>query len=356
MGILYTKLKVFHFKDKLDSLPKSSSEILAPLHIRLKPTNFCCHKCRYCAYGEGNLKTFGKSEVERVFIPREKMMELIDDFIEMGVKALTFTGGGEPLLYPYMLDVLERLKDSRIRFSTLTNGSLLSGRAAEIFSKYGTWVRISMDGWDDQSYSDYRGVARGEYSKILGNIRHFKSLGGKCYLGVSLIVDKENASHVLDILKTLKKEGVQSVKLSACLVNDSVQSNEYHSKLFSIVRPQIEIALKTLKDDRFEIFDAYQKLDEKFLKDYEWCPYLQILPVIGADLNVYSCPDKAYNKELGLIGSIKDMRFKDFWFSDKNKFFRINPSRHCRHHCETNAKNKLVLEYLDTDPEHLNFV
>jgi radical SAM protein with 4Fe4S-binding SPASM domain len=76
-------------------------------------------------------------------------------------------------------------------------------------------------------------------------------------------------------------------------------------------------------------------------KEYTWFPYSQILPVIGADLNIYPCQDKAYNLEEGLVGSIKEQRFKDFWFSDKNQFFKINPSLHCNHHCVANLKNKI---------------
>ena len=83
---------------------------------------------------------------------------------------------------------------------------------------------------------------------------------------------------------------------------------------------------------------------------------MQILPVIGADLNIYSCQDKAYNFDCGLIGSIQEVRFKDFWFSGKDKFFKIDPSSDCVHHCVADAKNRLVHEYLEADPEHLGFV
>ena len=83
---------------------------------------------------------------------------------------------------------------------------------------------------------------------------------------------------------------------------------------------------------------------------------MQILPIIGADLKVYPCQDKAYNLDEGLIGSIKNQRFKDFWFSDKNKFYMINPSRVCNHHCVANEKNKMILEYLAADAKHLEFV
>ena len=357
MGLLYTKTKIFHFNEKLGSLSADRKTILPPVHIRIKPTNSCCHKCRYCAYGEGNLRIFGKDEVRRVSIPEDKMMEIIEDIIEMGVKAVTFTGGGEPFVYPYLIRAARRLADAHVKFSSLTNGSLLRGEVAEVFALHGSWIRISMDGWDDKSYSSYRGVPDGEFTKIMNNIIAFKELNGKCYLGVSLIVDKDNARHVYEILKRLKEAGVNSVKISPCLVNDNAaDNNKYHEPLLAEVKAQVRKALKSLVGSSFEVFDAYGTLDGKFEKDYTWCPYLQILPVIGADLNIYACPDKAYNLKTGMIGSIEKKRFKDFWFSDKNKFFKINPSRDCIHHCETNQKNRLILEYLNADREHLDFV
>ncbi len=357
MGLLYSKAKIFHYKEKLDSLPEVETEIQAPLHIRLKPTNLCNHNCKYCAYSDKTLKAFGKDSIERTFIPREKMVELVDDFIDMKVKAVTFSGGGEPFMYPYFIELIKRLASSSIRFASLSNGSLLEGEAAELFAAYGTWLRISMDGWDAASYSAYRGVAEGAFEHLIKNITEFKKMGDRCYLGVSYIIDKNNASHVYDVLTLLKDIGVSSVKLSPCLVSDkSADNNRYHSDLFQVVADQAERALGNLQDSSFEIANAYGRMDDKFDKAYHWCPYQQILPVIGADLGVYSCPDKAYNKQEGCLGSLRKRRFKEFWIDGKEKFFKLDPSIHCRHHCEANPKNKLIFQYLDADKEHVPFV
>jgi len=356
MGSIYTPLKIFHFKDKLYSLGKETAEILPPLHIRIKPTNACNHRCSYCAYREDHLQ-LGKDMVEKDYIPEEKMIEIIDDCEEMGVKAITFSGGGDPLYYKYIVPTVRRLADSNIRFASLTNGSRLEGEAAEIFASHGTWLRISMDGWDDQSYVDYRNVKFGEYSKIIKNIENFKKIGGSCFLGVSLIIDARNHHKIFEMTKTMKELGVDSVKIAPCVVsNEGKENNEYHKPFFDEAK---EMSMKTkseLEDKNFEVFDSYHALDAKFKKSYSWCPYLQILPIIGADLNIYSCQDKAYNLDSGVIGSIKDIRFKDFWMNDKEKFFKINPSRDCNHHCVSNAKNMMVLDYLDADKEHLGFV
>jgi len=356
MGSLYTKLKIFHYQHKLDSLGAEVDDIAPPVHIRIKPTNVCNHRCRYCAYRAADLQ-LGKDMVGKDFIPREKMLEIIDDLEQMGVQAVTFSGGGEPFCYPYLAEAVRKLAGTAIRFAALTNGSLLEGELAEIFAERATWLRVSMDGWDDESYARYRGVKVGEFSRVLGNMEDFKRLGGGCFLGVSLIVDEENWSEIFNFTRRLKGTGVDSVKISPCVVsNDGAENNRYHQPFFDRAKELARLAVSELADDGFEIFDAYHSLAETFVKEYRWCPYLQILPVIGADMNVYSCQDKAYNLDEGLLGSIKQQRFRDFWYGDKEKFFRIDPAVHCNHHCVANDKNRLVLDYLAADAEHLGFV
>ena len=356
MGLLYTRLKIFHFKEKLDSLPLNTGKIMPPVHIRMKPTNVCSHNCWYCAYKADDLQ-LGQDMQKKDFIPREKMMETIDDIVEMGVKAVTFSGGGDPFYYPYLLETVKKLSKTPVKFAALTNGARLCGEVAEIFANYGVWLRISIDGWDNESYSQYRGVSTEEFSKVMKNMEDFQKIGGNCYLGVSIIVDKKNALHLYDFIKKIKNVGVNSVKISPCIVsNNGINNNRYHQPIFKNVKEQVKRAIEDFANENFEIFDSYHELDDKFNKEYDWCPYFQVLPVIGADLNIYPCQDKAYNLDEGLIGSIKNQSFKDFWFSSKENFFKINPSKVCNHHCVANSKNKLVLEYLNADREHLGFV
>jgi len=356
MSSKYSFFKIFHFQDKLDSLPKNKPEIKAPIHIRIKPTNVCAHNCWYCAYKADNLQ-LGQDMVTKDSIPKGKMFEIIDDCIEMGVKSITFSGGGDPFYYKHLLETVQKLAASPIEFASLTNGANLKGKVAEVFAHHAKWLRISIDGWDDKSYAQYRSIKEGEFTKLIQNMKNFKALGGKCALGVSFIIDNKNYKHIYDFVKLIKSTGADSIKMSPCVVdNDGVKNNAYHQPIFEEVKRQTQLAKQDLEDENFEIYDSYHYLEDTFEKEYNWCPYSQILPVIGADLNMYPCQDKAYNLENGLVGSIKEQRFKDFWFNDKNKFFTINPKIHCNNHCVANEKNKMIFEYLNVDMEHLGFV
>jgi MoaA/NifB/PqqE/SkfB family radical SAM enzyme len=298
----------------------------------------------------------GQDMVERDYIPENKMMEIINDCAEMGVKAITFSGGGEPFTYKYFLQTIKKVIDKKIAFAALTNGSKLDGEIAQLFAHNATWLRISIDGYDDESYAKARDVKVGEFSKLIKNMKNFASIKGRtCNFGASFIIDATNYTKIYEFSLLMKSIGIDSIKLSGCIVaNEGSENNKYHAPFYEEAKVQCQRVKTQLEEINFEVFDSYHMLEDMFDKDYDWCPYAQISPVIGADLNIYPCHDKAYNLDDGLVGSIKDIRFKEFWFNDKNKFFKIKPSRDCQNHCAVNSKNKMILDYLDA--EHLGFV
>ena len=73
-----------------------------------------------------------------------------EDFISItaklkskGLKAVTITGGGEPLLYPMINEMIECLSIRNISTGLVTNGILLSSKLKhKNFNKL-TWCRIS---------------------------------------------------------------------------------------------------------------------------------------------------------------------------------------------------------------------
>jgi len=353
MSMKYSDLKFLGFPKTLDALKKN--KIIAPTHIRIKPTNICNHDCWYCAYHVSGLQLGGKM-VYRDVIPFNKLNEIASDIVDMGVSAVTFSGGGEPLLYKRLPEIIEKLYKGGVKVATLTNGANLKGAMSEAFQKYGTWVRISLDGYDDESYSKARGIKSGEFTKLLDNMRNFKLSGSSCILGCSFIVGKDNYEHIYDICKKLKEVGVDHVKISGVVVGNSPEENNtYHSKLKMAVGEQIKMAKKIVDDD-FKIIDHYHDLEARFLKEYTTCPYIFFRPVIGADSCVYTCQDKAYT-ESGKLGSLKDVSFKEFWFSEENaeKAYGLDPSKSCNHHCISHSKNVVISEYLAIDSEHLSF-
>ncbi len=339
---VYSDTKVLRYPDRLAAL--ASGEVAAPVHVGIKPTNVCNHSCYFCAYRSDNV-SLGEDMNLRDKIPQAKMAEIVEDLIAMGVEAVTFSGGGEPLIYPHIAETVTRLAEGGVKVGTLTNASRLLGKVARVFSAHATWLRVSIDGWDGPSYAGYRNIGEDVFAQVMGNLAAFSALGGSCVLGASIIVDQANADHIRDLAGSLKDHGVRHAKISPCIVsNDGRANNAYHAIFSATAREQIDRA-RDLGDDSFAIIDHYHHEPESFDKAHTSCPVLNLLTVIGADCMVYACQDKAYTTN-GALGSIAGRRLRDFWFSEEAVSRRgaINPARDRQHHCVADAKNALLLD------------
>ena len=359
MGKVYTNTKIFHFANRLEQLKLGG--IPAPIHIRLKPTNRCNHHCSYCCYRNPDLYLSERLR-EEDRIPWAKMQELINDFAAMGVKAVTFSGGGEPLCYPHIADTIRGLTAAGIKIATLTNGSLLSGEVAELLAHNAVWCRVSMDAADAETYGAIRRVPVTEFDRVCDNLRTFAAIPGRtCVLGINFIVTRENHTDIFTFLRKARQLGADNVKLSGAVVSTKPKRNAaYHASIHAEARTQIDRAIRELSTPDFTIIDKlYEPEDEEgiYEKDFHWCPMIYFMTVIAADQQVYFCHDKAYT-ENGLLGSLKDTDFKTFWYdpATRVRIKNLDPGTDCCHHCADILKNNMLLDYFESDPDHLEFV
>ncbi len=356
MENVYSQSKMFHFNDKLNKL--AAGQVTPPVHVRIKPINACNHRCFYCCYRNDDLY-LGQLMNEKDIIPRDKMKEIVRDLAASGVKAVTFTGGGEPLIYPHISETVEGLYNNNIKVAALTNGGMLKNEVAEVFSKAASWVRISIDSTDGKTLEKSRGVNRAEFDKIINNIKSFSAMkNSDCELGINFIITQYNASDVFDFIALMKDSGADHVKISECIVSTNGRDNkEYHHGHFNEVLAAIEKSETELADSSFKVINKFHDFDDKFEKQYNTCPFIHFLNVIAADLHVYTCQDKAYT-DSGSLGSIQDMSLSDLWASEnyRKNLKKLNPSKDCEHHCVAHGKNLSLHDYLTTDFRHLEFV
>jgi len=106
---------------------------LIPIHIQFLPTNKCNLTCAFCSCAERdkNLEMdFGLAK------------DIIDKCKRLGTKAVTITGGGEPLLYSRFDELLDYFAEKNIKIGLVTNGLLLHKSDISSLNKI-TWCRIS---------------------------------------------------------------------------------------------------------------------------------------------------------------------------------------------------------------------
>ena len=359
----YSDYKIFHFQEKINSF--LSQEVTAPIYVRIKPINLCNHGCFFCVYSTGfRVKDGGEEEhivsgmhedmKEEDVIPTCKMMEILDDLASIGTKAVTFSGGGEPLIHQDIVQIMRRTLDLGLDLSIITNGQNLAKERAEVLAN-AKWVRVSMDYSNGEQMKRFRNVPVKSFDSVLKNIKAFAAIKHHdCDLGVNYIVHKNNYMNLFDFTAQLKEAGVDNVRFSPMYVENFY---EYHAEIENKVNAELKLISKLI-DAKFTVNTTYNITpgsSHSKVRSYDRCYTMQTVPVIGADLNVYACHNKAYD-HTGLIGSIKDTSFKSLWFSSETKALMqsFNPKLKCMHECSSDRKNILVNQVIDASTD--NFV
>lgn len=350
----YSNLKIFHHQDTLNKVERG--ERCNPLYIRIKPTNVCNHNCYYCHYKNPYLTL--DEYCPNDYIPHDKMMEIIDDMKKMQVKAVTFSGGGEPLVYPYIEEAMAKILEAGIDLSIITNGSMLTGKKAEILAK-AKWVRISIDSIVPSNYARIRGIPENVMMTLLKNIEEFAKIKDKeCELGVNFVIGKENYKEITDVATTMKTLGVNHVKFAALFSNET---EEYHKDIKDEVIETLNRLSEELNSEWFKIIDLYTgdfDNDYKvFKRTYSRCPIKEFVCIIGANSKVYYCHDKAYLAD-GCVCDLNHQSLFEGWNSDAvtQKFRKFDAKKMCKQHCVYDSRNILINSYLDMDMNHVNFI
>jgi len=359
----YSNFKIFHFPEKLKSF--GAGEVLAPLYVRIKPINICNHGCFFCVYSTGfRVKDGGEEEhiisgmhedmKEDDVIPTEKMMEILYDLHRIGTKAVTYSGGGEPLMHPDIVPIMRRTLELELDLSIITNGQNLAKERAQVLSK-AKWVRVSMDYTDGAEMKRFRNVPEKSFDSVIKNINNFAAIKDKtCDLGVNYIVHRNNYKNLWGFSQLLKEAGVENVRYSPMYVPDFY---DYHKEIADEVNEQLA-KIQTITSENFSVNSTYNITpgsSHSSVRSYKRCYIMQTVPVIGADLNVYACHNKAYDST-GCIGSINGKRFLDLWFSKETKeyFEKFNAKTTCMHECSNDGKNILINDYVNASTD--NFI
>lgn len=348
----YSPLKIFHHPSRLAALGRGEHH--APLHVQLIPTNKCNQNCDGCAYrmeGYPSNAMFDTCDE----IPWSKLVEVIDDCEDMGVRAIELTGGGEPTLHPQFLELCQRIVDAGIDLGVVTNGVRWSSRFPEILA-CAKWVRFSIDAGCEETYSSYRHTTPRGYEVVRSNLRSLvvAKTSPEMLIGVGFVVTKENWKEVKEATRRAREDGADNIRISALFQN---QGAEYFHAFYDDASELCREA-ELLSTPSFRVFNLFgDRLHDLHdaAPDYRECGYSKLTTYLGADQTAYTCCMNAYN-EKGIIGTFREQSFRDMWFSEKTRQrLQGRDARQCPR-CMYNAKNTTIAYATDPKPLHVSFV
>lgn len=126
-----------------------------PITADIFLTNYCNNKCPYCTYGRWEM------DADAYSMKYEEFVQYAERLISLGVQGMILTGGGEPTICKDFKKITKWLESKDIHYGVNTNFN----RIEYIKPDY---LKVSLDGWDEESYEESRGVRA--YKKVRDNI------------------------------------------------------------------------------------------------------------------------------------------------------------------------------------------
>jgi radical SAM protein with 4Fe4S-binding SPASM domain len=248
-------------------------------------------------------------------MPTAKALEILDDCKAMGVGAVQFTGGGEPTIHPDFEKVIEYTDSLGLKWSLVSNGVRIGSRDLAPKLAKASWIRISLDAANEETYASMRRCPKGHFEKAKNAIKSIAETKNECVLGVGFVVNPENWREVVDCARLARNLGADNFRISAQFSNEDDKLFEgFHQEAAELCKEA-----ESLSDSKFTVYNRFpDRLMDLHLHrpTHRLCGYQFFTTYIGADLSIYRCCGYAYNDH-GLVGSLKEQRFSDLWLSQE---------------------------------------
>ena len=279
--------KIIPYLDDIEAILEGKFRL--PITCEIDPSNRCQNECNFCMYANYRKEN-------PVDLDFGVYLNLINNLRKLGVKSITFTGGGEPLVHPEIRNMILAAQDFELGLTT--NGIFLN-RVFDLLGHF-EWVRISLDAATSKTYRLLKGTDF--FNRVIDNVKI--ALDEKIELidiGLSYVISKGNEHEI----------------------------------------EKAQILAKDLGVDYIQIKPAYQKYDLNYcisgnnqsfvLKRYVAstgvpCAAAHLIGIVGADANVYYCCQGRGRKEF-VVGTIKyGASFEQIWMNR----MEMNPQCHVK--------------------------
>lgn len=170
-----------------------------PWSLEIHPTAMCNHRCIHCSYKERN--------ENRASLPQSVMEQLIQSIIQMKIKGVYFSGGGEPSVYPQISKHMEKLISAGTEVSIITNGSNLEKSGIVDLADRLNYIAISVPSCKEDIFEQITGVNRLQEVLQVPNLVKRKHPNKHAIVGARVVVTSLISNEIELIYDTLKSQG-----------------------------------------------------------------------------------------------------------------------------------------------------
>ena len=279
-----------------------------PYVIQIFPIYCCNFKCNYCI--------FSIPQDKRGFISNERVMpfklftKVIDDMTQFPqkIRTLRFVGIGEPLLHPYLPDMVKYVADKKVAntIEILTNGfRMMPDMSSKLLDAGLTRLVISIQGTSAAKYKKTCGISI-DFDMFVSNIEYFyRTKNPAAHLYIKIVDTALEGPKDVDAFYDIFGSICDTISIEHTVpIHKGVNSTE------------------AIKSDVTQFGVA--------VTDVKICPQSFFHLQINPDGNVVPCYSWDYPV---ILGNCNNQSLLDIWHSETLKNFRMSlfdcSYRHC---------------------------
>ena len=352
MSFLKTN-KILHHPDKLSEW-YYSGDTSSPITVKVDLTNVCNHTCPGCI--DHDLIADNNNSLSF-----ELICSLLDEFRDLGIKAVNYTGGGEPTTHKAFADIIRETHKRGIEIGLICNGTMFHKLPMEELLSMFTWIRVSLDAYNSETHKRTHGPTA-NYDLTVNNLKNLVSIKQQQGLDVTL-----GAGYITHQYVDMDHDCWKFVEQCRDIGLDYAQLRPSFDKLYdydSLTKKEWDTLINKVKkygNNNFSVFVNEGKYKKIFTKnttrEYNSC-HAQAFKstTITAEGLVYMCCTLSSDYR-GFIGSIKKDSFRDIWTGKTRKKALADLNVHkCPALCVGDSLNELLERSYKKEPVHKNFL
>lgn len=268
-----------------------------PEKIQVDPEGSCPQKCSFCSYRSAGwidmeyyTPEWFDGKHERIVpgksgLSLEVMLRLCDSIKSMGIKETEITGGGEPMVYPYITQMLTSLKNSSTQISLVTNGTNLRKLTPQLIGDNFSWLRISINAATRETYKVVHGVDM--FERVMSDVQQFKERFPSIKTYVSYCIIPRNMEEIVTATSQAKSIGLDGIKFNAVYTpsGDGLLTERQAEQVKEYLQQS-----EAMADDKFIVKNSFWKRDKYGINDsFDLCNFAHFMVAVGYNGKVYPC-------------------------------------------------------------------
>ena len=306
--------KVSYHYDRVEAW--ENGEKIAPVSVDMALTRACGAMCSFCY-------AMVQEPQERANIKTTEALNLLDDFAEIGIKAVSLVSDGESTLSKAYVPFIQHASNIGIDVGNATNGWEFEKEKVDQILPHMTWIRFTVGAGTPEGYAKIMFKSKDHtevFDRAMKNIRYAVELKEKLNLGVTLgiqmVLTPDFKDEIIPFAKLAVDLGVDYGVIKHCSDDELGTLGIDYSK-YEAMYPLITQA-ESMSNDKTKIIAKWSKIKDEGVSSYNRLYGPQFLLQLSGT-GLVAPAGQFFNARYSKlhIGNFTEERFKDIFNSDR---------------------------------------